>query len=75
MARTPPPADPIEEEKRAALLALDVGAIRAWSERHNIGLLPADDALLLRSMHDARRLDPTMPATARAVSRRYPERA
>lgn len=74
MPRTPkrPPRPSEAEERRAALLALDVAAMRAWAARwladgdNTIAL--ADDASLLISMHEARLRDETMPADERYVS-------
>lgn len=74
MARKPrrPPPRTEAEERRTALLALDVGAVRAWAARwlpdgHNTIAL-ADDLSLLISMHEARLRDETMPAEERYVS-------
>jgi hypothetical protein len=64
-----PPAD---ELRRAALLLLDVEALRIWAatyvpdELNTITL--ADDELVLVSMHEARMLDLTMPDDVRLES-------
>lgn len=75
---TPPRAPqmpPDAELRRAALLTLDVAALRIWAatylpdDQNTVAL--ADDASLLTSMHEARMLDGTMPGDARAVSLRW----
>lgn len=74
MSRQPKrPARPTEaEERRAALLALDVGAMRAWAARwlppeHNT-IAATDDYQLLLDMHAVRLRDETMPAELRMIS-------
>lgn len=65
MPRTPPartPAQQREHERREALAALDVAAMRAWAERYAVGLL-GDDRTVLISMHEARVLDRATPRT------------
>lgn len=68
----PPPAEnQVFEERRAAFLSLDVALIRAWAEKWDVQLLPADDASLLRSIHLARVDDDMMTPKAQAESRRW----
>lgn len=68
--RTPPPSDPKEAARRAALEALDIPAMRAWAVRYAVGLL-GDDRVVLISMHEARAIDPAMPGYFRRESVRW----
>lgn len=71
-AASAPAIPPDAELRRAALLTLDVEAMRIWAatyvppELNTIAL--ADDAGLLYSMHEARMLDETIPSEDRYVS-------
>lgn len=80
MPRTPPTrtqAQQKEHERRQALAALDVPAMRAWATQYAVGLL-GDDRAVLISMHETRVIDPSTPARLRRESRdwltrEYPE--
>jgi hypothetical protein len=61
------PAQQKEHERRAALMALDIPAMRAWAAQHAVGLL-GDDRMVLLSLHEARVTDRTMPTRARGES-------
>lgn len=50
-----------EHERREALAALDVSAMRAWAARYGLTLL-GDDRTVLISMHETRALDKHTPA-------------
>ena len=70
MPRTPPqrtPAQQQEHERRQALAALDVTAMRAWAERYAVGLL-GDDRTVLISMHETRAVDVAIPRTLKNES-------
>lgn len=74
--RQAPPKTPVmppdAELRRAALLTLDLVALRIWAatylpdEANTIAL--TDDASLLASMHEARMQDATMPDDVRLES-------
>lgn len=64
------PATQKEAERRQALAALDIPAMRAWADRYAVGLL-GDDQVVLISMHEARVLDPVSPAALRRESRAW----
>jgi hypothetical protein len=80
MPRTPRPrseAQQKEHERRQALTALDVSAMRAWAVRYSVGLL-GDDKTVLISMHETRVIDRALPMHLRRESRdwltrEYPE--
>lgn len=68
--RTPPPrthAQQKEHERRDALAALDVAAMRAWAERYTVVLL-GDDQVVLLAMHEVRVIDKVTPANLRRES-------
>lgn len=70
MPRTPPnrtPEQQKEHERRTALLALDVPAMRTWLERYGVGAF-GDDALVLRAMHETRAVDLRLPHKAQQES-------
>lgn len=70
MPRIPPERTPDqqkERERQAALLALDVPAMRAWLDRYGCDAM-GDDALVLRAMHESRAVDPKMPRRAQQES-------
>lgn len=56
-----------EHERRQALAALDIPAMRAWAERYAVGLL-GDDQTVLISMHETRIIDRQTPAKLRSES-------
>jgi hypothetical protein len=56
-----------EHERRQALAALDIAAMRAWAERYAVGLL-GDDRTVLISMHEARVLDRRIPTALAKAS-------
>ena len=60
----PTPREHEHEERVAALLSLDLDLVRLWARRWGVPLLPADDAALLVSIHEARVRDPLMPPDA-----------
>lgn len=80
MPRTPPQLTPDQQKvaaRRAALLAGDVAAVRAWAAEYG-AQLSEDDHRLQISIHEARAVDKAMPAKARRESiawleREYPE--
>lgn len=80
MPRTPPPRTPAQQKtavRRLALLSGDVAAVRAWAAEYGVEL-SKDDRTLEISIHEARAVEPTMPARARRESiawlgREYPE--
>lgn len=68
--RTPPtrtPEQQKEHERRAALAALDIPAMRAWAERYAFSL-QGDDRTVLISMHETRVLDKATPPKLRKES-------
>jgi hypothetical protein len=70
--RPAPVMPPADELRRAALLTLDLEAMRIWAatylpaEQNTIAL--ADDESLLESMHEARMYDERMPPGTRYAS-------
>lgn len=56
-----------EHERRTALAALDIPAMRAWAERYAFPLL-GDDRTVLISMHETRVLDKATPPKLRGES-------
>jgi hypothetical protein len=68
--RATPPLDPKEAARRAALTSLDIAALRAWMAQDG-GYASADDALVLQAAHEARAVDPVMPARLQRESVRW----
>ncbi len=76
MPRTPPPPTPAQQKiaaRRAPFLSGDVATVRAWAAEYGAALL-GDDHTVLISIHEARAVEPTMPATARRESIAWLER-
>ena len=63
--RCAPPSK--EQERVAALVGLDISAMREWARRYAVGLLGNDHTVLI-SIHEARVLDPVIRDEDRQIS-------
>ena len=66
--RSVPQLDSREVERRRAVAALDIAALRVRMEADGLDLRGVDDALVLQATHEARAVDLTMPASIREES-------